>query len=288
MNFFALAALVVFFSSISISGTYAQTHTQGVSNGQHRVGSGGATTTITTPLRPIKGWERDLTTANPNLKHYCWVPMLEAGRQYRRVAPGQTALKGISHYPKPRLAAVPTRANHPKLKKIFVPVQHHSGIYIRPRHVPTVRPSTHTQTQITLAAPKTRAQLGAPRTNIQWANPNTNLQLVSHNPRGGIYIKPRHVPTVRPRLTSTDTKIALAAPRVNGQLASRQAIPQLATRQTIARLANQDVTGQLAAPDTAVELSYDSSGGIIAQRQVYGNVQSSRVKGHVLLPTKAY
>lgn len=280
------ALLVSFLTSICISGAYAQTHTQGVPNGQHRVNAGGACTSITTPLRPIKGWEQDLTTAKPNLKHYCWVPMLEAGRQYRRVAPGQTQLKGITHYPKPRVAAVPTHATYPKLKKIFVPVQHHSGIYVRPKHVPTVRPSVNTQ--IALAAPKTRAQLAAPRTNLQWSNPNTNVQLISHNPRGGIYVKPRHVPTVRPQLTSTNTNIALAAPRINGQLASRQAIPQLATRQTIARLANQEVTGQLAAPDTAVELSYDNSGGIIAQRQVYGNVQSSRVKGHVLLPTKAY
>ena len=281
MKIAALSALVVFFSSVVISGAYAQTGTQGAPNGQHRVSKGGAVTSTTTNFKQIKGWERHLTDSQPNLKHYCWVPMLEAGRQYRRVAPGKSQLRGVSRYPKPRLAAVPNRATY-KPRKIFVPVQHHSGIYVKPRHVATVRPSmrnTNNNTQIAWSAPRTNVTLAAPNTNLRLAAPNTNLQLSSPQARGGIYIRPRHVPTVRPTI-NTNTALTLQAPHTTAQLA---------TRQTIARLAHQDVNGQLAAPNTAVELSYDACSGMLAQKSVYGNVQSSRVRGHVLLqPTKAY
>lgn len=270
-----VAALVSFFSSVVICGAYAQTHTQGVPNGQHKVKSGGATTSITTEYRTIGGWERPLTQSQPNLKHYCWVPMLESGRLYRKVAPGKTQLKGVSHYPKPQTAALPNRATYkPKKITIFVPVQHHSGIYVRPRHVPTVRPSKNTS--IAMSAPRVNARLSAPRVDAKLASRNTDLQLTSHEPRGGIYVRPRHVPTIRP---TTNTQIVLQAPRTQAQLA---------TRQTIARLASQDVAGQLYVPDTQVELSYNNLNGVMAQRQVYGNIQSSRVKGHVLQPTKAY
>lgn len=277
----ALSALVVFFSSFVISGAYAQTGTQGVPNGQHRVAKGGAVTSTTTNFKQIKGWEHHLTESQPNLKHYTWVPMLEAGRQYRRVAPGRSQLKGISHYPKPRLAAVPNRATY-KPRKIFVPVQHHSGIYIKPRHIATVRPSKRptNHTQIAWSSARTNVRLAAPNTDLKLSAPNTGLQLASPQARGGIYIRPRHVPTVRPTMNTTNTALTLQAPRTTAQLA---------TRQTIARLAHQDVSGQLAAPNTAVELSYDACGGMLAQKSVYANVQSSRVKGHVLLqPTKAY
>jgi hypothetical protein len=275
MKISVLAALVSFFSSVVICSAYAQTHVQDAPSDQRTVSTHSAVTSISTKYRTIGGQERPLAKEQPNLKHYCWVPMLESGRLYKMVAAGQSELKGVSRYPKPRLAAVPNRAiDKRKRITIFVPTQHHSGIYIRPRHVPTVRPSK--DTSVALSTPRVNGRLSRRSTNARLAAPSTNLQLVSHQPRGGIYVKPRHVPTVRP---ATNTNLVLTAPRTQ---------PQLATRQTIARLAHQDVAGQLNQPDTQVELSYNNLNGVLAQRSVYGNIQSSRVKGHVLLPTKAY
>src|SRR5207248_1102965 len=70
--------------------------------------------TVTDHYRQIKGWEKNIVDKDHNLRHWTWIPMLEAGRSTIKLAPGQTRVGGG--------------------------IPEHKSFYKKPQHIATIVP----------------------------------------------------------------------------------------------------------------------------------------------------
>jgi hypothetical protein len=74
---------------------------------------------VTTGATSNAGFEKSLVGADPNLKHWCWVPVTSMKQAYIHVAPGQTgkgAQPGQTNYVRPK--SVYVKPNHVPLPKV--------------------------------------------------------------------------------------------------------------------------------------------------------------------------
>lgn len=193
------------------------TGTQGMDNHQKK-NHQGAPVSVTTGFHEISGWEKQVIKRDENLRHWNWIPMLEADKAYIRLKPGKDTLPGAINYPKrPRRYPKPNPYNLPRRGTVskktpahVINTAHRPGIYNSPQHVATN------------LTPKLRV----PYINMKYAVPKTEAKLATSDTAA--------------KLRSKDTSARLSANNVNAKLRHEDVTGTLATRNTGAALRTND------------------------------------------------
>ncbi len=245
---------------------------------------------VTDGYHEISGWEKQVVKRDPNLRHWTWIPMLEANRAYIKVAPGYRPAKaGIdeipvaSHYIKPRRLHPGTKVAHGSRPRIYAPApcriveaRPTERLYVKPVHVATICQSgtginlshPNASGKLTCSSPNTAITASAPQTtgHLQSRNANGRLRTLQTNGRPrtdqiSSALKERYISS---RLGAPKTNATLGSPAINPLLSERKASSRIATGDVQGRLDSKQVNARLSAPEVKAQL---------ASAQAYGCVQ---------------
>lgn len=297
LRFLAITLAIMLTAALSVLPAAARRKAVNKSAGQgqvewHKVADGskkGLKCQVTDGYHEISGWEEGIIQRDPNLRHWTWVPMLEAERAYIRVAPGyRPARAGIddipqaSHYVRPARLRPGTKVCRKGQPRIYsrtpdriVQTAPTERLYVKPVHVTTVcSPGTKTS----LSSPNTNLRLSCQNPSQRLAAPDMSAKLRSPEIEAGL-----RAPQTggRPSATAVSARAGLpglapqlGAPRVHARAGFPQVNPRLASREAGPRVTRCDLNGQLSSRQVSVRLAAPDTRAQIASTGAYGRLPS--------------